>query len=127
MEKKKHWENIYQTKKIDGVSWYQETPYESIELIKKYSTTDSDMIIDRTKLEVKDLIEKTSLSEYNNPKLLDIGCGGGDHLSSPLAAMPSETALIYQGGTMLPSGSSSQPGDGPGAYVPLFGLAPGGV
>ena len=46
MEKKKHWENIYQTKTIDGVSWYQETPYESIELIKKFSTTDSDMIID---------------------------------------------------------------------------------
>ena len=46
MEKKKHWEKIYQTKNIDGVSWYQETPYESIELIKKFSTTDSDMIID---------------------------------------------------------------------------------
>ena len=46
MEKKKHWENIYQTKNIDGVSWYQKTPYESIELIKKFSTTDSDMIID---------------------------------------------------------------------------------
>ena len=46
MEKKKHWENIYQTKNIDGVSWYQETPYESIELIKKFSITDSDMIID---------------------------------------------------------------------------------
>ena len=46
MEKKKHWENIYQTKNIDGVSWYQETPYESIELIKKFSTTDSEMIID---------------------------------------------------------------------------------
>ena len=46
MERKKHWENIYQTKNIDGVSWYQETPYESIELIKKFSTTDSDMIID---------------------------------------------------------------------------------
>ena len=46
MEKKKHWENIYQTKKIDGVSWYQETPYESIELIKKISTTNSDTIID---------------------------------------------------------------------------------
>ena len=46
MDKKKHWENIYQTKNIDGVSWYQETPYESIELIKKFSTTDSDLIID---------------------------------------------------------------------------------
>ena len=46
MDKKKHWENIYQTKNIDGVSWYQETPYESIELIKKFSSTNSDMIID---------------------------------------------------------------------------------
>ena len=46
MENKLHWENIYQTKKIDGVSWYQETPSESIELIKKFSTTNSDKIID---------------------------------------------------------------------------------
>tara|TARA_B100002051_G_scaffold53112_1_gene48517 strand:- start:187 stop:450 length:264 start_codon:yes stop_codon:yes gene_type:complete len=46
MEKKKHWENIYQTKKIDGVSWYQEAPNESIELIKKFSTSNSDTIID---------------------------------------------------------------------------------
>ena len=43
---KSHWEHIYKTKKIDGVSWYQETPYESIELIKKISTTNSDTIID---------------------------------------------------------------------------------
>ena len=27
----------------------------------------------------------------------------------------------------LPAGSSGQPGDGPGAFVPLFGLAPDGV
>ena len=46
MEKKKHWENIYQTKNIDGVSWYQKTPYESIELIQKFSTTNLDKIID---------------------------------------------------------------------------------
>ena len=43
---KSHWEHIYKTKKIDGVSWYQETPYESIELIQKFSTTNSDKIID---------------------------------------------------------------------------------
>ena len=43
---KSHWENIYMTKKIDGVSWYQETPYESIDLIQKFSTTNSDKIID---------------------------------------------------------------------------------
>ena len=46
MEKKKYWESIYQTKKIDGVSWYQESPTESINLIQKFSTKNSDMIID---------------------------------------------------------------------------------
>ena len=46
MEKKLHWEKIYQTKKIDGVSWFQETPTESIELIKKYSSDSSEKIID---------------------------------------------------------------------------------
>ena len=46
MEKKKYWENIYQTKKINGVSWFQETPHESIELIKKFSTSNSDVIVD---------------------------------------------------------------------------------
>ena len=46
MENKLHWEKIYQTKKIDGISWYQETPSGSVELIKKFSTTNSDIIID---------------------------------------------------------------------------------
>ena len=46
MEKKLHWEKIYQTKKNDGVSWFQKIPTESIELIKKYSSDNSDKIID---------------------------------------------------------------------------------
>ena len=46
MENKLHWEKIYQTKTNDGVSWFQETPTESIELIKKYSSNNSDKIID---------------------------------------------------------------------------------
>tara|TARA_S200000501_G_scaffold340803_1_gene349686 strand:+ start:1080 stop:1694 length:615 start_codon:yes stop_codon:yes gene_type:complete len=46
MENKKHWENIYQTKKIDGVSWYEKTPSQSIDLIQKYSDKNSDKIID---------------------------------------------------------------------------------
>ena len=46
MQNKSHWENIYKTKKIDGVSWFQETPLESLELINKYSTSNSNMIID---------------------------------------------------------------------------------
>ena len=46
MDNKKHWENIYQIKEIDGVSWYQKVPVESLQLIKKYSISNSDKIID---------------------------------------------------------------------------------
>ena len=46
MDNKKYWENIYQKKEIDGVSWYQKVPIESLQLIKKYSISNSDKIID---------------------------------------------------------------------------------
>ena len=46
MDNKKHWENIYQKKEIDRVSWYQKVPIESLQLIKKYSISNSDKIID---------------------------------------------------------------------------------
>ena len=46
MDNKKHWENIYQKKEIDRVSWYQKVPIESLQLIKKYSISSSDKIID---------------------------------------------------------------------------------
>ena len=46
MNNKEHWENIYLKKEIDGVSWYQKIPSESIQLIEKYSVSNSDKIID---------------------------------------------------------------------------------
>ena len=36
MNSKRHWENIYETKEIDGVSWYQDTPTDSLNLIKRF-------------------------------------------------------------------------------------------
>ena len=46
MNNKEHWENIYLKKEINGVSWYQKIPSESIQLIDKYSISNSDKIID---------------------------------------------------------------------------------
>ena len=46
MQNKSHWENIYKTKKIDEVSWFQEIPSESLKLIEKYSSDNTDKIID---------------------------------------------------------------------------------
>lgn len=45
-----------------------------------YTTLISDNIDIRTKFEVSDLIEKTNIKQYSKPSLLDICCGGGDHL-----------------------------------------------
>ena len=32
-ERKQHWENVYETKSDDEVSWYEETPATSLSLI----------------------------------------------------------------------------------------------
>jgi SAM-dependent methyltransferase len=37
LDRKKHWENIYQTKDFDSVSWYQPTPETSIDFVKQFN------------------------------------------------------------------------------------------
>jgi len=68
---KLHWENIYSSKNEDGVSWFQEYPKISIDLIKKYSSNKSISIIDigsgRSRI-LKNLIEQ----EYDDLTYLDI-------------------------------------------------------
>ena len=68
---KNHWENIYSSKNEDAVSWFEEYPKTSIELIEKYSTDKSSSIIDigsgRSKI-LKNLIE----NEYDDLTYLDI-------------------------------------------------------
>lgn len=46
MDRKPHWENIYQTKAPDAVSWYQSCPEKSLELISRSRIFKSDPIID---------------------------------------------------------------------------------
>lgn len=45
-QRKTHWENIYQTKAPDAVSWYQDCPEKSLELIARSRIFKSDRIID---------------------------------------------------------------------------------
>ena len=71
MNNKEHWENIYLKKEIDGVSWYQKIPSESIQLIEKYSVSNSDKIIDigcGKSFLADNLLELN----YNNITLVDI-------------------------------------------------------
>ena len=68
---KNHWENIYQNKNEDEVSWFQKTPDTSIEIINSIKIKKQSKIIDvgsgRSRL-FKNLIELG----YNNLTYLDI-------------------------------------------------------
>ena len=68
---KNHWENIYQNKNEDEVSWFQKTPNTSIEIINSIKIKKQSKIIDvgsgRSRL-FKNLIEQG----YNNLTYLDI-------------------------------------------------------
>lgn len=45
-DRKKHWENIYETKSLIDVSWFQPTPKTSLELISKADLSHDAKIID---------------------------------------------------------------------------------
>jgi 2-polyprenyl-3-methyl-5-hydroxy-6-metoxy-1,4-benzoquinol methylase len=45
-DRKKHWENIYQNKQFNEVSWYQQTPAISLDFIKQYNIPLTAKIID---------------------------------------------------------------------------------
>lgn len=46
MDRKQHWENVYQTKTDQDVGWYQDNPETSLKLVEKYSTRKDSQIID---------------------------------------------------------------------------------
>jgi len=45
-DRKKHWENIYQTKDLKNLGWYQPTPVPSLDFIKQFNLKLTDKIID---------------------------------------------------------------------------------
>ena len=70
-EKEKHWEIIYETKKLDGVSWFQKKPLISLSLIESSGINKSAEIIDigcGKSFLIDNLLEK----KYSKISLLDI-------------------------------------------------------
>ena len=71
VERKDHWENVYQTKQDTDVSWYQEEPTTSLNLIEKYLNVTGDAFIDvggGNSNVVAELLQKG----YQNLTVLDI-------------------------------------------------------
>ena len=70
-EKEKHWEIIYETKKLNEVSWFQKKPLTSLSLIESSEINKSSEIIDigcGKSFLIDNLLEK----EYSKISLLDI-------------------------------------------------------
>lgn len=44
--RKEHWENIYQTKELKDVSWFEPTPQISLDFFKQYNVSTTDKVID---------------------------------------------------------------------------------
>jgi 2-polyprenyl-3-methyl-5-hydroxy-6-metoxy-1,4-benzoquinol methylase len=45
-DRKKHWENIYQTKQLEEVSWFQPNPLTSLRFLKQFNIPKTAKIID---------------------------------------------------------------------------------
>ncbi len=69
--RKNHWENIYSTKKLNEVSWYQPTPETSLNFIKELNIPKSASIIDIGGGD-SFLIDNLLELGYKNLTLLDI-------------------------------------------------------
>jgi predicted TPR repeat methyltransferase len=83
MNSKQHWENIYNTKKIDGVSWYQEVPEDSLKMIQKVSKNNQDKIID-IGCGKGFLADNLLRLGYSNISLLDISKNALDEVKARL-------------------------------------------
>jgi len=45
-DRKKHWKNIYQTKELKDVSWFQPTPETSLDFFKQFNVPTTAKVID---------------------------------------------------------------------------------
>ena len=84
MSNKDHWEKIYSTKEIDGVSWYQETPTTSLNIIKELKLNLNASIIDIGA--GKSFLADTLLNlGYNDITILDISGNALDEVAKRVA------------------------------------------
>ena len=87
---KDHWENIYRTKSENKVSWFQNKPYKSIELIKSLNLENNSKIIDVGSGESR-LVDNLIILGFKNITLLDISLNS---LEKSKVRLGSEANLI---------------------------------
>ena len=59
MDYTNHWNNLYSSKKLEEVSWYQKTPQTSLDFIYKANLSKDDAIIDPLKIKNNEMLTFT--------------------------------------------------------------------
>lgn len=80
---KEHWENIYQTKKSDEVSWYQEKPKTSLSLIYETNVDKDAKIID-VGAGASKLVDNLLALSFRNITILDVSSTALDKVKKRL-------------------------------------------
>lgn len=85
MDKQSHWQNVYQTKSLTDLSWYQQVPKQSLEFIEKFSLPKEAAIID---IGGGDSLLADSLLQlgYTNITVLDISAAAIEKAKQRLGA-----------------------------------------
>lgn len=93
--KKDHWENIYNTKTLNEVSWYQKIPQTSLDFIKEANISKDDAIID---IGGGDSFLVDSLLDlgYTDVSILDISAKSIQRAQERLGERESEVTWIAQ-------------------------------
>lgn len=82
-DRKKHWENVYQTKELNEVSWYQPTPQTSLDFVEEFNISKTAKIIDiggGDSFFVDNLLNK----DFQDITVLDISQGSIDRAKQRL-------------------------------------------
>lgn len=92
-EHKDHWENVYETKGDQEVSWYQEIPVTSLNLINSLSLDKEDSIIDIGGGN-SNLVYELSKKGFANLSVLDISAKSLERTKSKLGQKSTEIQWI---------------------------------
>jgi SAM-dependent methyltransferase len=90
-----HWDRVYKTKANTEVSWYEERPTRSLELIRASGVRQSDAIIDVGGGAAR-LVDELLLAGYNDLTVLDISAEVLVRLRERLGAAAERVALVRE-------------------------------
>jgi 2-polyprenyl-3-methyl-5-hydroxy-6-metoxy-1,4-benzoquinol methylase len=93
MDIKQHWENVFTTKKVNEVSWYQPTPQESIDFIQQLGLSKTASIIDIGGGD-SFLVDHLLNMGYSNITVLDISLSAIDKVKKRLGEKANRVTWI---------------------------------